>query len=131
MALFDFESICVQEDNFRDTDTTTWIGKHVPISVSISSNLIKQPIFLCNSNSASLVESFVDALDGLTTQSKAQTKRKFLGIETSVKIKLDQIFSTLNQSHCRKEPVLKFEDECIEEEQDVSTVFTNPKESTS
>ena len=36
LAIFDFESICVQEDTFRDTITTTWIGKHVPISVSIS-----------------------------------------------------------------------------------------------
>ena len=44
MAVFDIESICVQEDPFRDTDTTTGIGKHVPISKSISSNLIEQPI---------------------------------------------------------------------------------------
>ena len=39
LAIFDFESICVQELTSRDTNTTTWIGKHVPISVSISSNL--------------------------------------------------------------------------------------------
>ena len=64
MAIFDFDSICVQENNFRDTDTTTLIGKHVPMSVSISSNLIEQPIFLCNSNTASFVESFVDDLMG-------------------------------------------------------------------
>ena len=36
IAIFDFESICVQDETFRDTITTTWIGKHVPISVSIS-----------------------------------------------------------------------------------------------
>ena len=34
LAIFDFESICVQEETFRDTITTTWIGKRVPISVS-------------------------------------------------------------------------------------------------
>ena len=33
LAIFDFESICVQEEIFRDTNTTTWIGKHIPISV--------------------------------------------------------------------------------------------------
>ena len=33
MAVLNSESTCVQEDEFRDTDTTTWIGKHVPISV--------------------------------------------------------------------------------------------------
>ena len=38
LAIFDFESICVVEDSYKQTETTTWIGKHVPISVSISSN---------------------------------------------------------------------------------------------
>ena len=43
LAIFDFESICVQKESFKDTDTTKWIGKHIPISVSISSNLVKEP----------------------------------------------------------------------------------------
>ena len=44
-------------------------------------------------------------------------------IRTSVKSKLNQNFSALNQRPCRKEPVLEFEDGCIErkEEQNVST----------
>ena len=75
---------CVQEDEFRDTDTTTWIGKHVPISVSVSSDLIEQPVFLCNSTPAALVESF-DVLDGLAAQSNGQMKLMFSEIETSVK----------------------------------------------
>ena len=45
VAIFDVESICVREDVFQDTETTRWIGKHVPISVSISSNLLPEPIF--------------------------------------------------------------------------------------
>ena len=73
MAKFDFESICVQEDKIRVTDTTTWIGKYVPLSVSNLFNLIEQPIFSTNSDPAALVESFFDALNGLATQSKAQT----------------------------------------------------------
>ena len=77
MEKFDFEAVYVQQDKFRDTDTTTWIGKHVPLSVSILSNLIEQPNCLCNSNPGALVESFVDALDGLTTQSKTQKELKF------------------------------------------------------
>ena len=36
LAVFDFESICIPEEKFKNTETTTWIGKHVPISVSIS-----------------------------------------------------------------------------------------------
>ena len=63
LAIFDFESICVQEETFRGTNTTTWIGKHVPISVSKSSNLVDEPNFLCNSDPHNLVASFIGALD--------------------------------------------------------------------
>ena len=48
LAIYDFESICVKEANsYKQTETTTWIGKYVPISVSISSNLIQSPFFFC------------------------------------------------------------------------------------
>ena len=36
LTIFDFESICVPPEELKDTNTTTWIGKHEPISVSIS-----------------------------------------------------------------------------------------------
>ena len=54
-----------------------------------------------------------------------QIKLKFLEIETSLKIKLNQVLSALNQRRCRKKPVLEIEDECVEEEkeQDVSSQF--------
>ena len=45
VAKLDFQSICVQEDKFLNTDTDTRIDKHVPISVAILSDLIEQPIF--------------------------------------------------------------------------------------
>ena len=59
IATFDCESICVQEDKLRNTETGTWIGEHVPISVSISSILIEQPTFLCNSNRGAVVGYFL------------------------------------------------------------------------
>ena len=130
MATFDFESICVQEDKFRDTATTNWIDKHFSIFVSISSNLIEQPVFFCIFNPGALVESFVGTLGGLPTESKTQMNLKFSEIETSVKSKLNQILSDLNQRLCCKKPVLEFEDDCIkkeEEEQDVSTQFCEHK----
>ena len=124
LAVFDFESICVREEQFKDTETTQWIGKHVPISVSISSNLIETPIFLCNSNPRDLVESFVVALESLAAQSKAQMKLQFLDIETSIKSRLNAIFAVLNERRGPRETVLEFEDECLEvEEKDVSTQF--------
>ena len=36
LAVFDFDSFCVKEETYKETETTKWIGKHVPISVSIS-----------------------------------------------------------------------------------------------
>ena len=88
LAIFDFESFCVQEESFRDTNRTCWIGKHVPISVSISSNLVEEPIFLCNSNPHHLVASFIGALQTIASQGKAKMKNLFLDIETTIKIKL-------------------------------------------
>ena len=67
LAIFDFKYICVKEESYRQTETTTWIGKQVPISVSISSNLIPEPIFLCNANPPPLISSFITALEGLPT----------------------------------------------------------------
>ena len=72
LAIVDFESICVQEETFKDTTTATWIGKHVPISVSISSNLVEEQIFLYNSDPHHFVSSFIGTPEGLASQSKAQ-----------------------------------------------------------
>ena len=91
LAIFDFESICVQEKTFRDTKKTTWIGKHVPISVSISSNFMEEPIFLCNSDPHHLVASFNGALENLAYQSQAKKKKLFHDIETTIKNKLGSI----------------------------------------
>ena len=101
LAVFDFESICIPEEKFKSTETTTWIGKHVPISASISSNLITMPIFLYNSNPRDLVESFIDAVEGLATQSKTQMELKFLEIETAIKSKLSRTLEFLNGCRCR------------------------------
>ena len=85
LAIFDFESLRVQEETFRETIITTWIGKHVPISVSISSNLVEEPIFFCNSDPHHLVASFIGALESLASQSKAKMKNFFLDFETTIK----------------------------------------------
>ena len=86
LAFFDFESVCVTKDSYKQIATTTWIGKHVPIIVCFSSNLIPEPIFLCNANPPDLISSFITALDGLATQSKAQMKLIFFEVETAIKI---------------------------------------------
>ena len=125
LAIFDFESICVKEDSYKQTEITTWIGKHVPIPISISSNFIPEPIFLCNANLHHLISSFIIALEGLATQSKAQMKLNFLAVDTAIKIKLCAILEQLNQRRNGAEGVSKFVDDCVveEEEMDLSTQF--------
>ena len=84
------------------------------------------PIFLCNSNPRDLVESFIDAVEGLATQSKAQMKLKFLEIETAIKSKLTRTLESLNERRCRNQRVFEFEDHCFEddnEEKYASTQF--------
>ena len=125
LVILDFESICVRENSYKQTETTICIVKHVPISVSISSNLIPEPIFLCNANPHHLISSFITALEGLATQSKAQMKLSFLEVETAIKIKLCAIFEQLNQRRNQAERVSNFADDCMveEEEKDLSTHF--------
>ena len=95
LAIFDFESNCVQEETFRGTNTTTWIGKHVPITVSNSSKLVEEPIFPCNSDPHHLVASFIGTFKNLASQSTAKMKNLFRDIETTIKIKLASILEKL------------------------------------
>ena len=97
---------------------------HVPISVSISSDLIPKPIFFCNANPQHPFLSFITALGGLATQSKTQMKLNFIEEETAVKIKLGAIPDQRNQGRNRAKGVPIFVDEClVEEEKYLSTQF--------
>ena len=111
LAVFDFEPIYVKEETYTETETTKWIGKHVPISVSISSNLIPEPIFLCNSDPRHLVSTFVSTLEGLATQSKAQMKLRFFEVETATKIKLSSILQQLNRRQSQRERVIVYDND--------------------
>ena len=128
LAVSDFESICVKEETYKETETTKWFGKHVPISVSISSKLIPEPIFLCNSDPRHLVSSFISALEGLATQSKAQMELKFSEVEPAIKIKLSSILEDFNQRHSQRERVIDYDDENYfhdtAEEKELSTQFS-------
>ena len=102
LAIIDFESICLQEESFKDTETRKWIGKHIPISVSISSNLVKEPFFLCNADPHHLVTSSIGALEILAPQSKTKLKNLFFDIKPTIKIKLGSILEKPTQRHNRR-----------------------------
>ena len=102
---FDSESICVQEESFKDTQTTTWIGKHIPFSVSISSNLVEGTIFLYNSDPHHFISSFIGTLEGLVSQSKAQMKLLILYIQSTNEFKQGRTLEKLTRRHNRREHV--------------------------
>ena len=93
----------MQEESFKDTDTTKWIEKRITILVSSSSNLVKEPIFLCNSDICHLITFFISALEILALQSKTIMKNLFIDIETTIKLKLGSILEKLTQCHNRRE----------------------------
>ena len=126
VAVFDFESICVPTEELKATETTTWIGKHVPIFVSISSNLQDAPIFLCEKDPELLIIAFVSSLELLAEKSKLQMRTKFQDIENTVNDRVKKIFDKLNATTLTKSlEVFDYEDECVEDgdEDDMSTQF--------
>ena len=46
--VYDFQSITVHDSTIKNTEMTSWIGKHVPISVSMCSNFNPDTVFICN-----------------------------------------------------------------------------------
>ena len=76
LIVFDFESITVPDNTLRNTDLTSWIGKHVPISVSIASNLLKDPIFICNEDPYQLIFDFVSSLTNIAEKSTLIMREK-------------------------------------------------------
>ena len=94
-VVFDFKAICVQSVEINNTATTSWIGTHVLVSVSFSSNLLDEPVFLCEKDPNRLIISFVAQLEILSTKNKADLRPKFLAVETEIKTRLSDISSRL------------------------------------
>ena len=102
IEISDFESIRLKDRNFTNTETATSIVKHLPISVSFSSNSIQVNIFLSNPNTHDLVSSLIDVLESLTKQTEAQMKLNFLHIETTKKSRNALVLEVRNEcrNHC-------------------------------
>ena len=77
--------------------------------------------------SSTLVSSFISALKGLATQSKAQMKLRFFEVETAIKIKLSSFMEQLNQRHSQRERVFDYDNNeyfnDTAEEKELSTQF--------
>ena len=75
LVVFDFESITVPQSCLPNSEMTRYIGKHVPISVSVFSNLLSEPIFICNSDPRLLVSKFLEELVILSRSSSQQLRK--------------------------------------------------------
>ena len=95
-AVFDFESSCVKNSKLVDTKTSTSVGKHEHVAVSITSNLLKEPIFICNTEPHSLVSAFVNSVESLAEKNKLEMNLKFHDIATRLKEKLERVLSAIN-----------------------------------
>ena len=96
LAVFDFESICLAENNSTDTNSvenipTAWVGRHEPISVSISSNLIEKPILKCESETRKLVEQIEDTLQKLAAKSENDMRMRLKDVSTALCDKITDI----------------------------------------
>ena len=110
----------------KATQTTTWIGKHIAISVIKSSNLIDEPIFLYNKDPLKHIIDFVIKLELLAEKSKPEMRTKFQDVKRLVNERMSKSFQELDE-RCRNHSTENFEseDDCIEdtEETDMSTQF--------
>ena len=126
LAFFDFESICVPTEKLKKTQTTNWIGKHAPNSVSKPSNLIDDPILLKNKDPQNLIIDFVNNLELLAEKNKLEMRTKLQDIEVAVNERSKNIFDQLNErGKIYSSNKFGYKDECIEdsEESDMSTQF--------
>ena len=125
-VVFDFEAICVQSVEATNTLTTSWIGTHVPVSVSISSNLLDEPVFLCENDPNCLIISFVAQLETLAAKNKADLKPKFLAVEAEIKTRLSDVSSRL-QVISETQPNISSE---TDDSNATKKFFTNPAKAT-
>ena len=95
LAVFDSESICVPTE-LIETQTTSWLGTHVPTSFSMLSNSVDEPIFLYYKDPQNLITDFVSNLE-LLAEKVREMRTKFQDIEVAVKERMKKIFDQLTK----------------------------------
>ena len=76
LVVFIFESITCTI-NLLIIDSTAFFGKHVPISISIHSNLISEPFFTCDINPRCLLTKFLLEQLALSKRSSMELRQMF------------------------------------------------------
>ena len=97
LVVFVFESITVHDHSRNRTDSATFIGKHVPISVSVHSNRISEPIFICDINPRCLVTRFLLELP-LSKRSSMELRHLFDPYFQLIQEKINELNGNLPQN---------------------------------
>ena len=84
LAIVDFQSICVKDENLEDTETATRIEKRLPKPVPKSFNLLEDLMFPWDFILGDLSSTFVDPPENHATKGKGKLKMKSLGVETTL-----------------------------------------------
>ena len=100
-ATFDFECMFNPKTSLNDTEKLTWNAKHIPLSVSVCSNMIEydQPnCFVSDGDSKQLVKEMVDYLVKISQESCRLMKQEFAAIFKAIDQKLEEIKQKSDQA---------------------------------
>ena len=84
-AIFDFESFYEKEYSSVDAEIIFWVGKQEPISVSVASNTLQEPIFLCSNEHHSLGSTLVSTIEFFAVRSRLEMLLNFHVFGATVK----------------------------------------------
>ena len=98
LVVFDFESITVHDQSLNHTDSTTFIGKHVTISVSIHCNLVSELFFICDINPRCLVTKLLLELLALSKRSSMELRQLFHPYFQLIQQKINEVNGNLPQN---------------------------------
>ena len=93
-ATFDFECMFTPETDLNDTEKLTWNAKHVPLSVSVCSNVpdYDQPkCFVSDGDSKQLVKEMLEHLVKISEQSYDLLKKEFNFLFEAIDQKLQDL----------------------------------------
>ena len=93
-ATFDFESMFSKTDLPENTAKLEWENKHVPLSVSVCSNVPgyqDAKCFITNGNSHDLIKEFVDYLVNISQESYRLLLNDFEAVFAAIDLKIDEV----------------------------------------
>ena len=103
--LYDFEVYGDNNERKEPTDTLTIENAHVPISVSISDTLEREPTHICDRDPAELVRKFMEELERRGKNIRTKVRAEFMPADTNL---LPKAQRQKIEEWCKQVPVVGF-----------------------